>query len=216
MENTGLAERAWSDHAKLVFLFSQKRFRFDYVSGIVLLKYQQQDYLSEIVTFSEKKWLGGGVCYILPLHLFRIRASFDYVRGSTAVPLRFYFGLLRFRSGSTPVSLRFHSGTTPVLLRFRSGSAPVPLRFHSGSAPVSLRFCSLYKGGLFRITLLSEAAVSRRERLQWSSLWLSLEARVSGRMRGRTWIVVVVRLDRNADMLYCLISVEWSFISPGI
>ena len=31
-----------------------------------------------------------------------------------------------------------------------------------------------------------------------------------------TWIVVVVRLDRNADMLYRLISVEWSFMSLGI
>ena len=65
-------------------------------------------------------------------------------------------------------------------------------------------------------TLLSETAVSRRERLQWSGLWLSLGTRVSGRMNGSTRIVVVVRLDRNADMLYCLISVEWSFISLGI
>ena len=39
---------------------------------------------------------------------------------------------------------------------------------------------------------------------------------MSGRMNGSTRIVVVVRLDRNADMLYCLISVEWSFISLGI
>ena len=40
---------------------------------------------------------------------------------------------------------------------------------------------------------------------------------MSGRMNGSILgIVVVVRVDRNADMLYCLISVEWSFISPGI
>ena len=98
------------------------------------------------------------MCYILPLHLFRIRASFDYVLDSVPVPLRFYSGSapvllrfhsglpLRFRSGSTPVPLRFRSGSTPVPLRFYSGFAPVPLRltlrFHSGSAPVPLRFYS--------------------------------------------------------------------------
>ena len=111
----------------------------------------------------------------------------------------------------TPVPLRFRSGSTPVPLRFRSGFAPVPIRFRSGSA------FYIGKGGLFRTTLCSENAVSRRERLQWSSLWLSLETRVSGRMNV-PWIVGVdvVRLDRIADMVCCLISVEWSFVSLGI
>ena len=76
-----------------------------------------------------------GFCYILPLHLFRNRASFDYVLGSAPVPLRFH-------SGSTPVPLRFYSGFAPVPLRFHSGSAPVPLRFYSGFAPDPLRFRS--------------------------------------------------------------------------
>ena len=132
--------------------------------------------------------------------------------GSAPVPLRFHSGSTPVYSGSAPVPLRFRSGSTPVPLRYRSGSAPVLLRFRSGFAPVPLRSCSLYKEGLFLVTLLSETAVSRRARLQWSSLWLSLETRVSGRMHGSTWIVVVVRLDRNADMLYCLKSVEWSLI----
>ena len=130
----------------------------------------------DFVSRSAIQWVkyNGGVCYILPLHLFRIRASFDYVLGSAPVPLRFRSGStpvpLRFHSGSTPVPLRltpvplrFHSGSTPVPLRFHSGSAPVLLRFCSGSAPVPLRSCSLYKEGLFVITLLSETAVSRRE-----------------------------------------------------
>ena len=39
---------------------------------------------------------------------------------------------------------------------------------------------------------------------------------MSGRIDGSTVVVVVVRLDRIADMVYCLISVEWSFISLGI
>ena len=41
---------------------------------------------------------------------------------------------------------------------------------------------------------------------------------MSGRIDGSTVIVVVVRLDRIADMVYstCLLSVEWSFICLGI
>ena len=148
------------------------------------------------------------MCYILPLHLFRIRASFDYVLDSVPVPLRFYSGSapvllrfhsglpLRFRSGSTPVPLRFHSGSTPVLLRFCSGSTPVPLRFRSGSTPVLLRFCSgsapvplrscsLYKEGLFLITFyfpkLRSVDVSDYNGVVFGCRW---KPRVSGRMNG--------------------------------
>ena len=39
---------------------------------------------------------------------------------------------------------------------------------------------------------------------------------MSGWMDGSTVIVVVVMLDRIAEMIYCLISVGRSFISPGI
>ena len=158
--------------------------------------------------------------------LLRFRSS------SAPVPLRFCSCSApvspRFRSDSFPVPLLFHSGSAPVLLRFRfdsaivrlrfrSSSAPVLLRFRSGSAPVPLQFRSglvLYMRKDYFAQLyfpkLRSVDVNDYNGVVFGCHW---ETRVSGRMDGSTRIVVVVMLDRIAEMTYCSISVKRSFIS---
>ena len=143
----------------------------------------------------------------------RIRSDSGQLRSSRSDsgklrsnPVELRSNLVQLRSN--PVRLP----SNPVQLP----SNPVQLRSGVQSNPVPDSIC-LYKVGFFCTTLLSELAVSRSERLRWSSLRWSLDTLVLYRVDGCILlIVVVVMVDRIAKMIYRLISVRRSFISLGI